>query len=96
MPGSGPGLDAAELADWPMEASQGPKTASGEPILHGAETMFVHSGDVFNSWGGPTSGVYMGWSFYFLDFAESNNMVYVHVEHPERDRVPEVQPDRCL
>ena len=70
-------LDAGELADWPVEARE-PKTASGTPVLHGAETMFLHTGDVFNSWGAPLSGFYMGWSFYFLDFGESNNMVYVH------------------
>ncbi|MCE5271505.1 hypothetical protein LLH00_09515 [bacterium] len=71
-------LDAQELADWPREGREG-FAADGAPILHGAETMFTHSGDVFNSWGGPTNGFYMAWSMYFLDFAESNNMVYVHV-----------------
>lgn len=70
-------VDAGELEEWPIEARH-PHTASGTPIIHGAETMFLHTGDVFNSWGAPLSGFYMGWSFYFLDFAESNNMVYVH------------------
>lgn len=71
-------LDAAELEAWPIEAREG-FSPSGAPIIHGAETMFTHSGDVYNSWAGPPSGFYMGWSFYFLDFAESNNMVYAHV-----------------
>jgi hypothetical protein len=70
--------DAGELADWPIEARE-PRTASGTPVTHGAETMFIHTGDVYNSWSGPTQGFYMGWSFYFMDFAESNNMVYSHV-----------------
>jgi len=70
-------LDADELADWPVEA-RNPHTASGTPIIHGAETIFTHSGDVFNSWGAGLSGYYNGWSFYFLDFAENNSMVYVH------------------
>ncbi|HLA40133.1 MAG TPA: hypothetical protein VJ417_09055, partial [Candidatus Glassbacteria bacterium] len=69
--------DDAELAEWPVEA-RNPRTSSGTPVVYGAETMFTHSGDVFNSWGGPEMGFYCGWSLYFLDFAESNNMVYVH------------------
>jgi len=71
-------LDADELAAWPLEAREG-FSANGAPILHGAETMFTHSGDAYNSWSGPTNGFYMAWSLYFLDFAESNNMVYTHV-----------------
>jgi len=71
-------LDAAELAEWPREAREG-FAADGAPILHGAETIFTHSGDAFNSWSGPTNGFYMAWSCYFLDFAESNNIVYTHV-----------------
>ncbi|HLA40042.1 MAG TPA: hypothetical protein VJ417_08595, partial [Candidatus Glassbacteria bacterium] len=55
-----------------------PHTASGTPVIHGAETFYVHSGDVFNSWGAPLSGYYNGWAMYFLDFAENNSMVYVH------------------
>ena len=46
--------DAAELAEWPVEG-RWPISSSGEPIIHGAETIFTHSGDVFNSWGGPES-----------------------------------------
>jgi len=71
--------DAAEVAEWPVEG-RWPISSSGEPIIHGAETIFEHTGDVFNSWGGPACGFYMGWACYFLDFGESNNMVYTHIQ----------------
>lgn len=71
--------DAAELADWPVEGRIG-RSASGDPQLHGAETMFVHYGDVATTYGyGPPAGVYSGYSFYFLDYGENNDMVYVNV-----------------
>ncbi len=71
-------LDPENLTTWPLEAREG-YTETGDPVLHGAETIYTGSGDVFNSWGGPTNGFFMGWSFYFLDFAENNNIAYGHV-----------------
>ncbi len=72
-------LDAAELADWPAEGRLG-RSADGDPMLHGAETMFVHYGDVATSYGyGPPAGVYSGYSFYFLNYGENNDMIYVNV-----------------
>jgi len=71
--------DADELAEWPIEG-RWPISSTGEPVLHGAETIFEHTGDVFNSWSGPTNGFYMGWACYFLDFRESDNMVYTHIQ----------------
>ncbi len=73
-------LDASEVAEWPPEGRI-PRTWSGKPDIAAAgETQFFHSSDTFNDWG-PESfplGVYQGWTLRFLDFGESNNMVYVH------------------
>ncbi|OGF98403.1 MAG: hypothetical protein A2Z86_09480 [Candidatus Glassbacteria bacterium GWA2_58_10] len=72
-------LDADELADWPVEGRIG-RSASGAPNLHGAETMFVHYGDVVTTYGyGTPLGLYSGYTFHFLDYGESANMVYINV-----------------
>lgn len=70
-------LDADNLAIWPREARVG-NDPNGEPIVKGAETIFSHFGDSFNSWT-ENNGWYMGMSFYFPDFGEANNMVFGHV-----------------
>ena len=71
-------LDEDNLANWPIEARQG-QTASGAPVLHGAETICFHSGDVMRSYYGPQCGFYNMWSMYMLNFGESNNMIYNHI-----------------
>ncbi len=71
-------LDADELANWPTEAREGHDPA-GAPILHGAETMYVSNGDAFSGFGAPLSGYHMGYNLYFLDYGQSNNMVYAHL-----------------
>ena len=70
-------LDADDLADWPAEFREG-RTESGAPILHGAETVVAMMGDAFMDWGYGV-GLSMEHQFYFLNFAESNNMMYYHV-----------------
>ena len=69
--------DAEDLADWPAEFRTG-RTADGAPILHGAETIVCILGDAFNEYS-PALGLSMEHQFYFLNFAESNNMVYYHI-----------------
>ncbi|MBN2289815.1 MAG: hypothetical protein JXQ83_10825 [Candidatus Glassbacteria bacterium] len=72
-------LDKEELDLWPVEGRIG-RVASGAPnVSASGETMFFHSGDVFNGWGGPQVGFYMGWTLRFLDFGESNNICYGHI-----------------
>ncbi|MCE5270141.1 hypothetical protein LLH00_02535 [bacterium] len=71
--------DAGELADWPIEGRWG-RSASGEPMVYGAETMFVHYGDVACTYGyGTPPCMYSGYSFHFLDYGESANMVYINI-----------------
>ncbi len=73
-------LDPGNLDSWPWEARE-PKSATGTPVIRGAETLVAHTGDTFNAWynNPPPIGWYMCWSLYFLDFGESNNMVYGNV-----------------
>jgi hypothetical protein len=71
-------LDEENLEDWPIEAREG-KTSGGAPVVYGAETIAFHSGDVFLTYYGPPPCIYQMWSCYFLNFGESNNMVYCHV-----------------
>ena len=71
-------LDAEDLASWPPEFREG-RSASGAPILHGAETIVARLGDAFNSsFAGSNAprGADFEYTMYFLNFAESNNMVY--------------------
>ncbi|MCE5273339.1 hypothetical protein LLH00_18835 [bacterium] len=70
-------LDADDLPEWPAEFRTG-RTSSGDPILHGAETAVAIVGDAFSPDGAPV-GIDMEWQCYFLNFAESNNMMYFHV-----------------
>jgi len=77
-------LDAEELADWPIEGRIPRGDPNGVPnVAAGGETMFFHSGDPFMGWGfdpGSTPpGGAMEWTLRFLDFAESNNMMYVNI-----------------
>ncbi len=77
-------LDLEELADWPIEGRIPRGDPNGAPdVAAGGETMFFHSGDPFMGWGHdpgctPPGGAYE-WTLRFLDFAESNNMMYVNV-----------------
>ncbi len=67
--------DADDLADWPPEFREG-RTASGAPIVHGAETIVIRHGDCFTENG---IGQSVEYQFYFMNFGESNNMVYARV-----------------
>jgi len=67
--------DPDDLADWPPEFREG-RSASGAPILHGAETIASRFGDCFVEVG---IGQSVEYQFYFLNFGPSNNMVYLHV-----------------
>ncbi len=69
--------DAEDLADWYPEFREG-RTASGAPILNGAETVVVRFGDSFMGDGFVPHGTSMEYRFNLLNFAESNNMVYGH------------------
>jgi len=69
-------LDADDLPEWPPEFREG-RTTSGEPILHGAETIVTRLGDCFKG-GGDGVGASLEYRFHMLNFAESNNMVYGH------------------
>ncbi|HUU29339.1 MAG TPA: hypothetical protein VM123_16170 [archaeon] len=74
-------LDAGDLAEWPPEFRVG-RTASGEPVLHGAETIVTLYSDPFrirSAMRGVPNGVSMEYAFYFLNYGESNNMVYCHL-----------------
>jgi hypothetical protein len=77
-------LDAEELADWPIEGRIPRGDPNGVPdVAAGGETIFFHSGDPFMGWGfdpgcTPPGGA-MEWTLRFLDFAESNNMMYVNI-----------------
>ncbi len=74
-------LDPDCLARWPAEFRTG-RTMSGEPILHGVETMGVMHSDVFNTSyhrGVPPPGSSMEYQLYFLNYAESNDIGYGHV-----------------
>ncbi len=67
--------DPDDLADWPPEFREG-RSASGAPILHGAQTIASRFGDCFVETG---IGQSVEYQFYFLNFGESNNMIYLHV-----------------
>ena len=67
--------DADDMADWPPEFREG-RSASGAPIIHGAETIASRFGDCFVEDG---IGQSVEYQFYFLNFGESNNMVYLHI-----------------
>ncbi|MCE5270123.1 hypothetical protein LLH00_02445 [bacterium] len=68
-------LDADDMADWPAEFRQG-RVGTGEPITYGAETIVGRYTDAFQIQYGVPLGASLEYSFYFLNFAESNNMMY--------------------
>jgi hypothetical protein len=68
-------LDADDLAEWPAEFRQG-RVSGGDPITFGAETIVGRYTDAFQIAFGMPLGASVEYSFYFLNFAESNNMVY--------------------
>ncbi|MBW7995461.1 MAG: hypothetical protein FVQ81_02595 [Candidatus Glassbacteria bacterium] len=68
--------DPGDIADWPAEFREG-RSTGGAPIFHGAETIVTFNGDCFNQ--SQAMGGSIEWRFHFLNFAESNNMVYAHV-----------------
>ncbi|MCE5272883.1 hypothetical protein LLH00_16510 [bacterium] len=71
-------LDADDIADWPVEFREG-RSEGGAPIIHGAETIVGRFTDTYEPWIPFPSGASLEYSFYFLNFAESNNMVYGHL-----------------
>ena len=74
-------LDPDDLADWPPEFREG-RSVSGAPILHGAETIVVRHGNAFRNdfpGGVPAPGPSLEYRCHFMNFGESNNMVYTHL-----------------
>ncbi len=69
--------DPEDVAEWPARFREG-RTLAGAPIFHGAETIVASQGDCFSD-DGRTMGASIEYQFYFLNFAESNNMAYMHV-----------------
>ena len=69
--------DAEDLADWPIQFREG-RSESGDPITFGAETISYFRSDVFNEDARLRTGASFETSFYFMNFAESNNMIYSH------------------
>jgi len=71
-------LDPDNISRWPAEFREG-RTAAGAPILHGKETICAMHTDVFNktyAGGLPPLGADFEYSFYFLDYGESNDIAY--------------------
>jgi|SaaInl4_150m_RNA_FD_contig_111_32742_length_9015_multi_5_in_0_out_0_2 hypothetical protein len=68
--------DPGDVADWPAWFREG-RSSSGAPIWHGAETIVANNGDCFNE--DQAMGASIEWRMHFLNFAESNNMIYTHV-----------------
>ncbi len=71
-------LDEDDLADWPVEFREG-RSADGAPILHGAETIAVRASDSWETWIPKPCGASIEYRLHFLDFAESNNMIFGHL-----------------
>lgn len=73
-------LDDDDLADWPVGGREG-RSPTGEIIKHGAETIFTATGDALRTYGyGHPVMYYQENSMYFLNYGESNDMVYVETE----------------
>ncbi len=72
-------LDDDDLIDWPV-GGRLDRDPNGEIVKHGAETLYLFQGDVLNGWGAGrvTPGAINEISLYFLNYGESNDMVYVH------------------
>ncbi len=68
--------DPGDVADWPAWFREG-RSSSGTPIVHGAETIVANNGDCFNE--DQAMGASIEWRMHFLNFAESNNMVYTTI-----------------
>ena len=74
-------LDPDDMADWPPEFREG-RSVSGAPILHGAETILSRFGNAFNSsfaGGVPAPGPSLEYRCHFMNFGESNDMIYTHL-----------------
>ncbi|HUU28318.1 MAG TPA: hypothetical protein VM123_10940 [archaeon] len=74
-------LDADDMATWPIEFRAG-RTSTGAPILYGAETIVTRNQDSFRDRTHDAKmpmGASLEYSFYFLNYAESNNIVYGHL-----------------
>jgi hypothetical protein len=69
-------LDNDDLATWPVQFREG-RSASGSPILHGAQTIATFSSDVWIP-GELGPGASLENQFYFLNFSISSNMVFGH------------------
>ncbi|OGG03415.1 MAG: hypothetical protein A3F83_01120 [Candidatus Glassbacteria bacterium RIFCSPLOWO2_12_FULL_58_11] len=69
-------LDKDDLDSWPVQFREG-RSASGAPIIKGAQTLAAFSSDVWipANFG---SGVSFENQFYFLNFSISSNMVFAH------------------
>jgi hypothetical protein len=68
--------DPGDVADWPAWFREG-RSSGGAPIVHGAETIVANNGDCFNE--DQAMGASIEWRMHFLNFAESNNMIYTHI-----------------
>jgi len=66
-------IDPEDLADWYPEF----RDEAGQPILHGVETVVMRCGDAFQRDDWP-AGASFEHRFHFLNFAESNNIMYAH------------------
>ena len=74
-------LDPDDLADWPVEFRVG-RTSGGEPVHYGWETISCLHQDCWiagTTHGNMPMGVSFEYTFHFLDYGESNNMVYGHL-----------------
>lgn len=65
-----------DLDDWPPEFREG-RSAAGDPIINGNETVCVRIGDPFLNEDTPM-GVSLEYRVTILSFGQSNNMVYGH------------------
>jgi hypothetical protein len=74
-------LDDDDLADWPVGGRES-RSPSGEIVKYGAETIFTVTGDVLRAYGygNHNTGYYQENTFIFLNYGESNDMVYVLTE----------------
>jgi len=70
-------LEPEDLSNWPIEGREG-YSAGGDPVLHGAETIFMQFSNVWETYAGPNCAVYYSWFCYFLNFGETNDMMFVH------------------
>ncbi len=69
--------DPDDLANWPVQFREG-RQPGGAPVIHGAETLVTYANDIWEDESLPVTGVSSEVSAYFLNFGESNDMVYGH------------------